>query len=162
MHTQLCPTLCNPWTVAGPGSSVHVILQARLKDWVTIPFSKGSSWPRDWNPGFLPCRQIVYHPSYQGSPPQCINYPVSYISLWIVYFWMAIYFCLFCRICVLYLSLFFPKRTRQNTEFSHYFSLNWALNYYTFSRPPWPGISPSCLFLLNKAKGLSPLKRLLL
>ena len=30
------------------GSSVHRILQARILEWVTIPFSRGSSWPRDW------------------------------------------------------------------------------------------------------------------
>ena len=31
-----------------PGSSVHGILQARILKWVAIPFSRGSSWPRDW------------------------------------------------------------------------------------------------------------------
>ena len=30
-----------------PGSSVHGILQVRILEWVVIPFSKGSSWPRD-------------------------------------------------------------------------------------------------------------------
>ena len=30
-----------------PGSSVHRILQARILEWVAIPFSRGSSWPRD-------------------------------------------------------------------------------------------------------------------
>ena len=30
-----------------PGSSVHAILQARILEWVAIPFSRGSSWPRD-------------------------------------------------------------------------------------------------------------------
>ena len=30
-----------------PGSSVHGILQARILQWVPIPFSRGSSWPRD-------------------------------------------------------------------------------------------------------------------
>ena len=29
------------------GSSVHGILQARILKWVTISFSRGSSWPRD-------------------------------------------------------------------------------------------------------------------
>ena len=29
-------------------SSVHGILQARILEWVAIPFSRGSSWPRDW------------------------------------------------------------------------------------------------------------------
>ena len=31
-----------------PGSSVHVISQARILEWVVISFSRGSSWPRDW------------------------------------------------------------------------------------------------------------------
>ena len=31
-----------------PGSSVHWILQARILEWVAIPFFRGSSWPRDW------------------------------------------------------------------------------------------------------------------
>ena len=31
-----------------PGSSVHGILQARILEWVAIPFSKGSSWLGDW------------------------------------------------------------------------------------------------------------------
>ena len=30
------------------GSSLHGILQARILEWVTIPFSTGSSWARDW------------------------------------------------------------------------------------------------------------------
>ena len=36
-----------PWT-GPPGSSVHGISQARVLEWVVIPFSRGSSWPRDW------------------------------------------------------------------------------------------------------------------
>ena len=31
-----------------PVPSVHGILQARILEWVAIPFSRGSSWPRDW------------------------------------------------------------------------------------------------------------------
>ena len=31
-----------------PGSSVQGILQARRLEWVAMPFSRGSSWPRDW------------------------------------------------------------------------------------------------------------------
>ena len=44
---QLYPTLCNPMDCSPPGSSVHGILQARILEWVAIPFSRGSSWPRD-------------------------------------------------------------------------------------------------------------------
>ena len=43
-HVQLFAT---PWTVARQ-VSVHGILQARILEWVAIPFSRGSSWPRDW------------------------------------------------------------------------------------------------------------------
>ena len=32
---------------SSPGFSVHGILQARILEWVVIPFSRGSSWPRD-------------------------------------------------------------------------------------------------------------------
>ena len=35
-----------PWTVAS-NSSVHVIFQARVLEWVAISFSRGSSQPRD-------------------------------------------------------------------------------------------------------------------
>ena len=44
-HVQLCATpytVCNP-----PGSNVHGIFQARILEWVAIPFSRGSFQPRD-------------------------------------------------------------------------------------------------------------------
>ena len=44
---QSCLTLCNPMECSPPGFSVHGISQARTPEWVAIPFSKGSSWPRD-------------------------------------------------------------------------------------------------------------------
>ena len=46
--TQSCSTLCDPMDCSPPDSSVHGILQARILEWVAIPFSRGSSWPRDW------------------------------------------------------------------------------------------------------------------
>ena len=45
--TLLCLTLCDPMECSPPASSVCGILQARILEWVAIPFSKGSSWPRD-------------------------------------------------------------------------------------------------------------------
>ena len=39
---QSCPTLCNPMDY-----TVHGFLQARMLEWVAVPFSKGSSQPRD-------------------------------------------------------------------------------------------------------------------
>ena len=47
---QSCPTFCNPMERSPPGSSVHGILQARILEWAAMPFSRGSSWPRDWTP----------------------------------------------------------------------------------------------------------------
>ena len=44
---QSCLTLCYPVDCSPPGSSVHGILQARILEWVAIPFSSGSSQPRD-------------------------------------------------------------------------------------------------------------------
>ena len=44
---QSCPTLCNPMDCSPPGSSVYGILQARIREWVAMPSSKGSSQPRD-------------------------------------------------------------------------------------------------------------------
>ena len=45
--TQSCPTLCNPIDCNLPGSSIHGILQANILEWIVIPFSRGSSWPKD-------------------------------------------------------------------------------------------------------------------
>ena len=44
---QSCLTLCDPMDYSWIGSSVHGILQARILEWVTIPFSRGCSWPSD-------------------------------------------------------------------------------------------------------------------
>ena len=44
---QSCLTLCDPMDCNQPGSSVHVILQARILEWVSISFSRWSFWPRD-------------------------------------------------------------------------------------------------------------------
>ena len=43
----LCPILWDPMDCSPPGSSVHGMLQSRILEWVAIPFSRGSSRPRD-------------------------------------------------------------------------------------------------------------------
>ena len=40
--TQSCPTLCDPMDYTFQG-----ILQGRILEWVAVPFSTGSSQPRD-------------------------------------------------------------------------------------------------------------------
>ena len=44
---QSCPALCDPMDCSLPGSFVHGILQARILEWVAIPFFRISSQPRD-------------------------------------------------------------------------------------------------------------------
>ena len=41
------PTLCDPTDCSLPVSFVHGLLQARILEWVAVPFSRGSSQPRD-------------------------------------------------------------------------------------------------------------------
>ena len=40
LFAQSCLTLCNPMDCSPLGSSVHEILQARIPEWVAIPFSR--------------------------------------------------------------------------------------------------------------------------
>ena len=44
---QLCLTVCDSMDCSLPGSSVRGILQARILEWVAIPFSSGLFQPRD-------------------------------------------------------------------------------------------------------------------
>ena len=44
---QSCLILCNSMYCSPPDFSVHGILQAGILEWVAIPFSRGSYWPRD-------------------------------------------------------------------------------------------------------------------
>ena len=44
---QVSPTLCKLMGYSLPDSTVHGILQARILEWVAIPFSRRSSWVGD-------------------------------------------------------------------------------------------------------------------
>ena len=80
-------TLCNPMGCSLPGSSVHGILQARVLVWVAIPFSWGSSRPRDRTnepmSHMSPALQVdSLLLSHQGSPIFVVlNEHYMYISL---------------------------------------------------------------------------------
>ena len=78
---------CSP-----PGSSVHGLLQARILEWVGIPFSRGS-WIlrlRDWTQVYCIAGQFftiwafLYQLSHQGSPRilEWVAYPISSGSSW--------------------------------------------------------------------------------
>ena len=45
LAAQYCLTLCDLMDCSPPGSSVHGILQARILEWVAIPFSRDLPGP---------------------------------------------------------------------------------------------------------------------
>ena len=47
LSLQSCLTLCDPMDCSPQGSSVHGILQARIREWVSMSSSRGSSRSRD-------------------------------------------------------------------------------------------------------------------
>ena len=71
VYAQLCLILCDPVDCSPPGSSVYGIFQARILEWVTISYSRGSSWPRDQTHVFCAScigKQILYHCSTRETP----------------------------------------------------------------------------------------------
>ena len=65
---QSCLTLCDCMDRSPPGSSVHSILQARILEWVTMPFSRGSSRPRDLTRVSCIAGEFFYPLRHPGKP----------------------------------------------------------------------------------------------
>ena len=68
---------CDPMGCSLPASPVQDIFQARILEWVTISFSRGSSPPRDGT--LVSCisgigRWVLYQLSHWGSPNNYYNY----------------------------------------------------------------------------------------
>ena len=76
---QWCPTLYNPKDYSSLSSSVHEILQARILEWLVIPFSRDLPDSR-LKPGSPPLQEILYHLSHQGSPEE-VMVVVVYCSI---------------------------------------------------------------------------------
>ena len=65
---KLCPTLCNPVDCSPQYSSVHGISQARIPEWVVIPFSRGWIFLTQGSKPYLLHWQVDSLPlSHQGS-----------------------------------------------------------------------------------------------
>ena len=62
--TQPCPAFCDRVDVAqeATGSSIHGILQVKILEWLDIPFSRGSSQPKDQTQ---------------------VSYPVDFFTIWV-------------------------------------------------------------------------------
>ena len=68
-----------------PGSSVHGIFQARILEWIAIPFSRGSSWPRDWT--WNSCIAVRFLTVW-ATRNFCCNYTLYYLDhkvQWIIF-----------------------------------------------------------------------------
>ena len=79
--TQSCPTLWDPMDY-----TVHGILQARILEWVAIPFSRGPSWPRN-QPG-SPALQADFLLLLDPNCSYCLfpflsTSPISFMSRWL-------------------------------------------------------------------------------
>ena len=61
---QSCLTLCDPMDCSPPGSSVHGIFQARILEWVAIPFSRDLP-----DPGIEPGSPALHTDSLPFEPP---------------------------------------------------------------------------------------------
>ena len=62
---QACPTFCSSMDYSQPGFSVHEILQARILEWVTVPFSRDLP-----NPGIESRSPAVQADSLPSEPPR--------------------------------------------------------------------------------------------
>ena len=73
---QSCPALLKSIDCSPPGFSLHGILQSRILEWVAMPFSRGSSWFRDWIQVSHIAGRFFYSLSYPGSPSSFLNFLV--------------------------------------------------------------------------------------
>ena len=135
---QLCPTLCDSMDCSPPGSSVHGILQARILEWVAIPFSWGSSSLRDWTwVSHIAARFFTIWVT-RGAPKTTYKGPVTGRGGWINkhrLIWITTQKAApFLGLAVAPLSWAVQPRGRTSLR----------------SRTPWP---KSCLWLLQKPSG---------
>ena len=84
---QLCLIPCNLWTVAQQALLSNGILQASILEWIAMPSSRASSWPRDWThvsyitgfgrwfPGGSDCKECAWNAGDPGSIPGLGRYP---------------------------------------------------------------------------------------
>ena len=94
--TQSCLTVYKTMDCSPPGSSVHEILQARILEWIAIPFSRGSSQRRDqtrvsriagrrftlWAPGNWGAKRL--HGSWRETQLLCREAEVWAQAVWLL------------------------------------------------------------------------------
>ena len=129
-------TLCDTMHYSPPGSSVREILQAGILEWVTISFSRGSSWPRGWT--HMSCiagrsftiwatrkSHSVFYGDLNGNE---IQNEGRYIY---IYMYIYIYICIYMYVCMyththahthtsIYIYMRIHTHTHTHTRLVHY------------------------------------------
>ena len=93
---QSCPALCDPMSCSLPGFLVCGILQARLLEWVAMPFSKDLPDPEtEPTSHYISCvgRRVFYHSKYikiirnhlstSNTVIAAFIYFISFYSIWL-------------------------------------------------------------------------------
>ena len=75
LEAQSCLTLCHAVDCSLLGSSAQGIFQARILEWVAVPLSRGSSWPRDRT-----CVSYDWHCRAGSLPLAPPGKPLSYVG----------------------------------------------------------------------------------
>ena len=69
--------LCDPMDCSPPDSSLHGILQSRILEWVAMPSSRESFWPRDWT--HISCiGRWFFTNEPPGNPEEITNPPLPH------------------------------------------------------------------------------------
>ena len=76
---QSCLTPCDPMDCSPPGPSVNGILQARILEWVAIPFFRNLP-----DPGIEPGSSALQADSLPSEPPRKPGYPNVIYGLWVI------------------------------------------------------------------------------
>ena len=78
LAAQSCLTLCYPWAITRQTPLSMEILQARILEWVAIPFS-GNLPIQGLNPGLQHCGRILYQNlSYQEAPTGSLLHHIAH------------------------------------------------------------------------------------
>ena len=81
VHAQLLQSCLTLWGSMDQSFSIHWILQARILEWIAMPSSKGSSWPRDWSN--VSCISCIANRFFTDEPP---GKPFTYDETGVTYF----------------------------------------------------------------------------
>ena len=78
-----CHSFSCVWLLVASWIVVHqapLSMEFSMQEWVAIPFSRGSSWPRDWTWVSCIAGKFFYHLSHQGSPSNIHQHGINQIN----------------------------------------------------------------------------------